>query len=73
MTNPDIVMGSETWLHEQDYSSEYFPDTYKVFHTDSGDRTNARGIATAHGGVFLAIKSDQNSIVWPTCFAGLTL
>ena len=54
-------MGSETWLREQDYSSEYFPDTYKVFRTDRGDRTNARGIATAHGGVLLAIKSDLNS------------
>ena len=58
MTNPDIVMGSETWLRGQDYSSEYFPDTYKVYRAD---RTSASGKTTGYGGVLLAINNDLNS------------
>ena len=58
MTNPDIVMGTETWLRGQDFSSEFFPDTFKVYRAD---RTNASGTHTGYGGVLLAINNDLHS------------
>ena len=58
MTNPDIVMGTETWLRGQDFSSEFLPDTFKVYRAD---RTNASGTHTGYGGVLLAINNDLHS------------
>ena len=58
VTNPDIVMGTETWLRGQDFGSEFFPDTFKVYRAD---RTNANGTHTGHGGVLLAINNDLHS------------
>ena len=58
MTNPDIVMGTETWLRGQDFSSEFVPNTFKVHRAD---RTRASGTHTGYGGVLLAINNDLHS------------
>ena len=47
--DPDIVVGTESWLHSGIASGEIFPSRYQVFRRD---RTT-----DAHGGVFLAIKN----------------
>ena len=48
-TNPDIIIGSESWLSEEHSSNECFPtETYQV---ERRDRLN-----DPHGGVFIAAK-----------------
>ena len=49
MTDPDIVMGTETWLTGDYHSSEYFPPIYEVIRKDRRD---------GYGGVLLAIKRN---------------
>ena len=51
--DPDIVMGTETWLTGNDYSREYFPEQYEVYRTDR--------VANTGGGVLLAIKTKLMS------------
>ncbi len=47
-SNPDIIIGTESWLEPKTKSSEFFPANFQVFRKDrQGD---------AHGGVFIAIK-----------------
>lgn len=55
--NPDIIMGTESWLNPDIQNSEIFPPGYTIFRKD---RTSTRG-----GGVFQAIKSDLLASVRP--------
>ncbi|XP_070198749.1 uncharacterized protein [Littorina saxatilis] len=48
-TKPDIVFGTETHLDPGISSSEFFPQTYKLFRKDRN---------SAGGGVFIAVKND---------------
>ena len=48
--NPDIVVGTESWLTPNHYSGEIFPQQYQVFRKDRK--------SDAHGGVFIATKLD---------------
>ncbi len=48
ITDPDITMGTETWLYSTDFSSEYFPEQYMVYRTDR---------CKTGGGVLLGIKT----------------
>ncbi len=51
-TNPDVIVGTESWLNANDNSSDYLPTEDYVF--ERRDRqTNTQG-----GGVFLGIKRD---------------
>ena len=54
MTDPDVVIGTETWLTRDDCSREFFPENYSVYRAD---RTGNTG----YGGVLLAIKTNLNS------------
>ncbi|CAG2211723.1 unnamed protein product [Mytilus edulis] len=47
--DPDIIVGTETWLNSEIFSPEVLPNNYNVFRRDRDD---------SHGGVLLAIKSD---------------
>ncbi len=47
--NPDIVVGTETWLHGSILTSEFLPEGYQIFRNDR---------ETSGGGVFLAFKSN---------------
>jgi hypothetical protein len=49
---PDIIMGTETWLSEDVCSSEFF-DTSLGFDIHRNDRAS-----DPHGGVLLAVKKD---------------
>ena len=46
-TNPDVILGSETWLNKNIASAELFPPTYDVYRKDRSD---------GYGGVLIAIK-----------------
>ena len=46
---PDIIIGTETWLNPSIYSSEVLPNNYAVFRRDRAD---------SHGGVLIAVKDD---------------
>ncbi|KDR16512.1 hypothetical protein L798_09946 [Zootermopsis nevadensis] len=46
--NPDVVIGTESWLREEISNAEVFRDDYKTFRRDR----NARG-----GGVFICVKN----------------
>ena len=48
-TNPDIILGTETWLNSTICSSELFPPGYDVVRKDRAD---------GYGGVCIAIKKD---------------
>lgn len=48
--DPDIVVGTESWLNGSIASGEVFPPNFNVFRRDRGD---ARG-----GGVFIAVKNS---------------
>ena len=48
--NPDIVVGTESWLTPNHYSGEIFPQQYQVFRKDRK--------SDAHGRVFIATKLD---------------
>ena len=53
-TKPDIVIGTESWLHKDIYSSEIFPDNYEVFRNDrQGKHGHQQG-----GGVFILVLRD---------------
>ena len=45
---PDIIIGTETWLKPEIHSSELFPPTYNVFRKDRKD---------GYGGVLVATKT----------------
>ena len=47
--NPDIVIGTESWLNDSILSSEVFPANFNVFRRD---RKTSKG-----GGVFIAVKN----------------
>ena len=58
--DPDVMMFTETWLHQNIKNNEFLPDHYETHRRDRpGD---------PHGGVLLAIKKDLNSqdVNWPT-------
>ena len=48
-SNPDIVVGTETWLKPSEFSSEFFPSSYTIFRKD---RPNG------FGGCLVATKSN---------------
>ena len=50
---PDIIIGTETWLHKGVYSSEIFPEDYIVYRKDR----DSKG-----GGVLVAVKKDLKSL-----------
>ena len=52
---PDIVIGTETWLSKDIKSSELFPDSYTVYRKD---RDGTKG-----GGVLIAVKDNIKSSV----------
>ena len=47
--NPDLIIGSETWLKPTEHSSEFFPPNYVVYRKDRPD---------GYGGCLLAVKTD---------------
>ena len=47
--NPDVVIGTESWLQSHDINSQIFPNQYIIERRD-------REIGT-HGGVFIAVKT----------------
>ena len=49
--DPDVIVGTETWLQSSVFSSEFLPTNYQVFRNDR--ITNTTG-----GGVFLALKNN---------------
>lgn len=58
---PDIIIGSESWLSPSVYSSELFPPTYNVYRQDRED---------GYGGVFILCSrrlSSENIPVTTTC------
>ena len=69
---PDIVIGTESWLSEVISNSEIVPPNYTVIRKD---RDSADFGPEGYGGVFIAVKSDliiahrhdldsDNEIVW---------
>ena len=48
--NPDILIGTESWLNESIQTSEIFPKHFNVFRSDRPDRKG--------GGVFIAVKDS---------------
>ena len=50
-TNPDIVMGTETWLNKNITSSEMFSKGYYIVRKDRYDR---------YGSVLLALKTNAD-------------
>ena len=53
-TQPDVVIGTESWLHKDIYSSEIFPDNYEVFRNDrQGKHGHQQG-----GGVFILVLRE---------------
>ncbi len=49
-TDPDIIIGTETWLHAGVHSSEVIPRNYSTYRND---RTS-----DSHGGVLIAVKDN---------------
>ena len=47
--NPDVVVGTESWLHPDIANSKIFPRGYSVF------RADRKSIATHSGGVFILV------------------
>ena len=69
--NPDVILGTETWLNKSVSNSEIFPENYSVFRNDRDP--NVKG--QTHGGVLIAVKSnttctqrydlsEENESVW---------
>ena len=52
--NPDVLIGTETWLGSEVNSSELFPNTYNVFRKDRPLDNKGR----AYGGVLIAAKNN---------------
>ena len=68
---PDILMGTESWLTSDTYNSEIFPSSYSILRKDRLSNTHG-------GGVFQAIKNDliisqkqefdtNCEIIWSQC------
>ena len=57
-TNPDIIVGTESWLTPDHFTAEFFPPSYNVHRRD---RLDNRG-----GGVFLAVRNTLTSSTDPT-------
>ena len=51
---PDILIGTETWLSDSISNSEILPPNYTVIRKDRKDAFGADG----YGGVFIALKND---------------
>lgn len=47
--NPDIIIGTETWLNDSVHNSEIFPPNYNIYRRDRRD---------VFGGVLVAMKAD---------------
>ena len=47
--DPDIIVGTETWLNSEIFSSEVLPSNYNVFRRDRKD---------SYGGILIAVKTD---------------
>ena len=74
--NPDVVVGTESWLNSTIASGEVFPSNYNVFCKD--------GISQGGGGVFIAVKNNlivsvdkdlqtDCELIWITiCVTGLS-
>ena len=48
-SDPDVIIGTETWLNENTHSSELFPPSYCVIRKDRSD---------VYGGVLIALKKE---------------
>ena len=51
-TKPDVVIGTESWLHENISNSSVFPEDFTVYRRDRGTRG---------GGVFILVKNTIKS------------
>jgi hypothetical protein len=47
--NPDIIIGTETWLNDPVHNSEIFPPNYNIYRRDRRD---------GFGGVLVTVKAD---------------
>ena len=47
--NPDIIIGTETWLNDSVHNSEIFPPNYNIYRRDRRD---------GFGGVLVEVKAD---------------
>ena len=52
-SQPDIIIGTETWTNKDMLSSEFFPDNYTVYRRDRGTDN--------HGGVLVAVINTLTS------------
>jgi hypothetical protein len=50
--DPDVFVGTESWLNSNITSGEIFPSHYNVFRKDRDNQRDSRG------GVFIAVKND---------------
>jgi len=50
---PDIIIGNESWLHDNIQSSEVFPADYNIYRKDRK--------SDAHGGVFMLVSNKYLS------------
>lgn len=48
-SEPDIIVGTETWLNNNIFSAELLPSTYNIFRRDRAD---------SYGGLLIAVKND---------------
>jgi hypothetical protein len=53
MDDPDVLIGSETWLDNSVHNNEIFPSNYTIFRKDRPP--NEKGLT--YGGVLIAVKS----------------
>ena len=55
-TKPDIIIGTETWLHEGIKTQEFLPDNfdYSVY------RSDRKTSSDHHGGVLIAVKKGRS-------------
>ena len=49
--NPDVVVGTESWVTDEVATGEFFPDAYDVFRRD-------RNPMSKGGGLFIAVKTS---------------
>ena len=50
--DPDIIVGTESWLNSNITSGEVFPSHYNIFRKDRVKKNDS------HGGVFIAVKNN---------------
>ena len=48
-SDPDVIIGSETWLRKDIFNSEIFPPGYTTYRKDRED---------GYGGVLIAVKDN---------------